>query len=511
MNVVLLVFLTIAGKLAALLKDIVFGGLFGAGSETDAYFIANQLPGLIWLAILVTISSVFAPMYVRSMHDSSAAQHLTNEAVRYYAYVAAILTALCFMLAGPLVALVAPSADPDTRDLAVKFVRIMSLGFLLTGYVGIQNVIQQANRHFIPPLAVPLINNIIATVAIILAYLMGDVTIAVIGAVGAYLVQAVVQRWQTRRFYMTEWGWRVRRETWRSLSLLSAPLIFAVILDQLNIFIGTAIASGFGAGAISHFNYASRLTLFISGLFSWLVSYLFFPALATNAARGDDAGNAEVLTRALGLILVSTAPLAAGALALRTEFVALIYQRGAFQSADVETTAALFGILGIGIMFVALRELLNRVYFSYQNTVAPLIIGIVAAAVNLLSSLVLADMYGIRGVAAGASISALVFCIGQFVIIAIWKPVLLTSRLAVYFMAAVLAGAGAFLAVVSIYDAFVTWPLIARFAAAGSIVVVVYVPLLFVFLSLCGVKPSLVNAELRGLLPRAPGAGEISQ
>lgn len=494
-----LLLLYIAGKISALGKDIAFAGSFGAGRPADAYFVANQLPGIIWLAVYGTILSVFAPLYVRRMDDLAAANRFVNEAIRYYIYAALLLAALCWAGADWLVTLAAPSADAGTHALAVQLTRIMVLGFALTGYVGVQSAIQQVHGHFLPPLAVPVINNLLAILAILLAWYWNNVAIAVAGAVGAYLVQSVIQRMQTRHLYPTHWGWGVSKDVWQRLSLLSGPVALSSILDQLNILIGNALASGFGTGAISQLNYASRLMLFLAGVFSWLVSYMFFPALASHAAREDDLANAALLTRALAIILITTAPAAAGALAMRGDVIALIYQRGAFSASDVTSTATLFGLLGIGIIFAAMRELLNRVFFSYQRTAAPLVIGVISTCVNIGASIALARVMGIAGIALGNALAAILFCAGQFVMLWCWKSQLFRARLLAYAASAAVAAITAYLITSATRDMLPAGlAVLLRLLAGGLVLMVSYVSLLLLGLRLTGITPHGALAELRG-------------
>ena len=499
MTPVWLLLFTIAGKLSALAKDIVFAGAFGAGLSADAYFIANQLPGIIWLAVSGTIMSVFAPLYVRHMDDRAGANRFVNEALRYYAYAALVLAALCWVGADWLVTVSAPGANAATHALAVELTRIMTLGFILTGYVGVQSAVQQSHRQFLPPVAVPVINNLLAILAIALAWYWRNVAIAVAGAVGAYVIQAAIQRLQTRKLYATRWGWRISADVWRRLTLLSGPVMLATILDQINIMVGSALASGFGTGAIAQLNYASRLALFVAGVFSWLVSYMFFPALAGHAARGDDAANAQVLTRSLAIVLVTTAPAVAGALAMREEVIALIYQRGAFSPEDVTATAALFGLLGIGIIFTALRELLNRVFFSYQRTAAPLAIGVIATCFNVGASLALARVMGISGIALGNALAAILFCAGQLAMLWWWKPQLLLPRLLSYALAVAAAAGAAYLATVSLCAALPSgMSSLPRLVVGSAVLAACYGPLLLLALRLAGIAPRDAIAELRG-------------
>ena len=492
-----LLVLVIAGKLTALAKDIVFAGSFGTGVSADAYFIANQIPGIIWLAVLGTIVPVFAPLYVRRMADPDVAGRFANEALRFYLYAAALLTTLGLLGADMLVRLTAPFLDQQTHALAAELTRIMVLGFALTSYVGVQNAIQQAHLRFIPPLAVPIVNNLLAILAIFLAWYWENVAIAVVGAVGAYLVQAIIQRLQTLRFYATELKLKVSGDVIKRLMLLSAPVSAVLVLDQFNILVGNALASDFGTGAVAQFNYANRLALFVAGVFSWLVSYVFFPALARNAAEADDEANAALITRALAIILIATAPAAAGALAMRSDIVAFIYERGAFGSADVVATASLFGFLGLGIIFAATRELLNRAFFSYQRTTAPLLAGVIAIVANVGLSLWLVKQIGLPGIALGNALGAIIFFLCQIALLRHWKPELLQGLLLRYSMAVVAAAVAAYFATDGVNGTLpAQWPVLLRLALASLATLLAYLPTLALLLAGLGITPSRAFAEL---------------
>jgi len=494
------IFLAAGGKITAFLKDIALSFYFGAGSDTEAYFIANIIPGLIWLAILTTITAVFLPIYQERRQASVlAAARFAQEATQVYAGAAILLALLCIALAGPIVGLTAPGAAPETLVLARQLTMIMAVGFLFTGYVGLQNAIQQANGQFLPPLAAPVANNLISIGAIALAAWAGSIHLAVVGAVFGWAVQAPLQRWGTLRYHPPRWRWQARPDTVRRLSALSAPVMLGVLLDQVNIYVGMAVAGRLGPGAISHLNYGARLSMFLATVFSWLVAYFLFPRLAALAARGDDSGVGRTLSAGLFLIAALTAPVLVVAITLSESFVGFVFGRGAFTGSDVAATAAVFGFYAWGVLFIAMREMVNRVFFSYQRTGAPLVIGAAALAVNAVAAVLLARWMGVTGVALAATLSALVYAGLQFGGIAIWKPALLRFDL-VKLLGAVAVAGGACLGVATVVGATLSdLSDLARLAAAGAAAGLIYLVVLTGLLGAMGYRPR----DLSGLLSRA--------
>jgi putative peptidoglycan lipid II flippase len=422
--------LTFASKIMAFGRDVALSSIYGAGSDTDAFFLANAIPAVIWSAFWTTIGMVFMPLYTaerrRSVRASSA---FANNAVLLYAGLSVALTLLCIVSARQLILLTSPDSSEAVVTKAAHLTMIMSLGFFFSGYVSIQNAIQQSKGQLLPPLVVPLLNNLFAIVGVVVSYFWGGIYLVVVFLVLGWVVQAPLQRAMTRKFYKATLGGKPWSDAaTRRLLVLSVPVFFGVFLDQINLYIGVYLSAGFGEGAISHLNYANRLTGLMAGLFSMLVAYLVFPRLAAAAARDQEADVAAVLARGLGSILATTAPMAIIGLSLSHELVSLVFGRGAFGGEDVTAAAAIFQFYVYGVLFIAVREIFNRTLFSYHKTGIPLYIGLLSAAVNIGVSVVLTKMMGPTGVAAGASAAAIFYVALQIAYLLRWKPNLLNGQ-----------------------------------------------------------------------------------
>src|SRR5207244_1676853 len=87
--------------------------------------------------------------------------------------------------------------------------------------------------------------------------------------------------------------------------------------------------------------------------------------------------------------------------------------------------AAIFQFYVYGILFIAVREIFNRLLFSFHKTSIPLYIGLLAAIVNIAASVALTKIMGPPGIAAGAAAGAIFYVVCQLGYTLAWKRALL--------------------------------------------------------------------------------------
>lgn len=411
----LVVILTALAKIAAFAKDVLLSVQFGAGQQADAYFIANTIPGFVFGGVFATIGMVFLPAFKRAVAESDEKAAITyRTAVTGYTGLSFALGVATFLGAGWIVATLAPDQPQETRDLAALMTRIMAFSFVFSGWVGLQNTILQSHKLLVWPQLVPVLNHFFVIGGLAVAALTGGaITYLVYAAVLGWIVMAPLVALRARAYWPKARGALFDRHVALSLLAVSFPVFLSLSLDQASVLIGTALASSFPEGGVSHLNYASRLTILLSSVFSLVIAYVLFPYLTESIVAHRTVEARKYVLQSLVAVLLLSAPLLVLAVTMGDALIAFVFQRGAFGHEDAVAAGRAMMFFAPVIVLAGVREVLNRLFLAQHFTRALLIFGALAVVVNVVASVYFSRRIGLEGIALGNSLGAFVYVSAQ--------------------------------------------------------------------------------------------------
>lgn len=193
---VLLIFLILLGKFAAFGKDVVISAFYGTTFQTDAYFVASSVPGLIFTAFSSTVTLVFLPIYneKRLLAGAELANKFASNVINVYVLFSLFLSVIGVFMAPGIVRLMAPSFNEQTYLLAVDLTRIFCVSFVFSISVGILSSIQFAHKKYYGPHVIPFVNNSITMLSVIYFAVDFGIYAAAIAAVAGWVIQVPVQK-----------------------------------------------------------------------------------------------------------------------------------------------------------------------------------------------------------------------------------------------------------------------------------------------------------------------------
>lgn len=142
------------------------------------------------------------------------------------------------------------------------------------------------------------------------------------------------------------------------------------------------------------------------GVFIGAITTVIFPQLSKASNSGDRAGMKKIMSYGINLILIITVPASIGMIVLSTPIVQVAFEKGEFGPRATLMTAQALKFYSLGVVAMALRLLLTRVYYSLQDTKTAMINGAIAVVFNVIFNLILVKFMGHSGLALGTSISA---------------------------------------------------------------------------------------------------------
>jgi putative peptidoglycan lipid II flippase len=187
--------------------------------------------------------------------------------------------------------------------------------------------------------------------------------------------------------------------------LLAVPAVMAGGITQINLFVGTIIAST-ADSAISYLYYADRLYQLPLGIIGVAVGTVLLPELSRHLKGGRDAEADRSQNQALLISMLLSLPAATALVALAGPIVSVLFERGAFTAADTAETARTVLWFAAGLPAYVLIRVLQPGFFAREDTKTPTVFAGISVAVNIGLSLVLFPTFAHVGIAIATSVAA---------------------------------------------------------------------------------------------------------
>ena len=409
----------ILSKIAGFLRDMILANYFGTGMENDAYVSAYSLFYLPVLLFNSCISATLIPLYVqeREQHSLAHSNRFASNALNLFSLAALVVSALVYVLAGPLVNLVYTGFDAEKAALTVQLTRIMLLSLVFNvASIVISSLLNAVEKYIAAQLTgFPL------SLCVILASVFFSAKYGIIAVAWGVFASSILQMLILLPFLR---GWFTyspvidfKDQRFHQLLILAGPALLSMGISELNHMIDHALASGLNSGDISAMSYAYRLITFLLGVLMVPLTTVMFSRMSRMAASHNESGVLEVLRHCVLVIALVALPIVAIAVVMSTDVIKFAYMRGAFGMDSVRVTAGILIFYVIGVPAFGMRDFLNRLFHALQDTKTPFRVACLVVGLNIVLNLILRKFMGANGLAFATSIAGAIGMTVMFVLL----------------------------------------------------------------------------------------------
>lgn len=380
--------MTLLSRILGFVRDFVIARTFGAGSATDAFFVAFRLPNLLRRMFAEgAFSQAFVPILAEYKNTRTAEEtRRLADHVATLLFLALLVVALLGIAVTPvLIYISAPgfAADAAKFELTVELTRIAFPYILFISLVSLSGGILNTWSRFAVPAFTPVLLNLAFIGMALFAAPYFDPPVLVLSwavLLGGVLQLALQIPVLARIGMLPRFSFSLADTGVRRILKLMLPALLGVSVTQISLLINTIFASFLPTGSVSWLYYADRLMEFPAGLLGATLGTILLPSLAKSHADNDRGEFSALLDWGLRLTFLLTLPAALALALLAVPLLSTLFNYGAFQSDDVLKTSDALIAYSVGLTGLILVKVLAPGFYARQNIRTPVKIALVTLA-----------------------------------------------------------------------------------------------------------------------------------
>ena len=386
-------FYTIISRISGYVRDILIAIFLGSGPIADAFFVAFRIPN--------TFRRIFGEGSFNAAFVPSYAKELTKSKKNSESFANKVFSLLTFSLLGlvilvelfmPLfVSLIAPGfkSDPEKFIIATDLTRITFPFILFISLASFFSAILNSHNKFAAASAAPIILNIVLIIILLFAKYLDDHLVIYMsyGVSIAGLIQMIFLILVLKKIYKPQFEVNLNIDNKTKIFFKKLlPSIFSSGVTQINILIGTIIAS-FQASAVSYLYYADRIyqiNLAIAGI---AIGVVILPQLSKHIQSRKKNKILLIQNKALELSLFLSLPATIALIIGSEQIISALFGYGSFNENSVSNSSLALYYFALGLPAFALIKVFSSFFFANHDTKTPFYISLISVLVNIFISL----------------------------------------------------------------------------------------------------------------------------
>ena len=386
-------FYTLISRLLGYLRDILIAIFLGSGPLADAFFVAFRIPNTFRrLFAEGTFNAAFVPSYSSQLSiGKKSADKFATSIFSILTIILLFLVLVIEMIMPFFVFLIAPGFDSDLEkmNLAITLTRLTFPFLIFVSLSSFFSGILNSHNKFAAASAAPIILNILLISILIFSNYLGDklVFYLSLGVSLAGLLQLSFLYFFVKKYFLPKISFKFKiNKKIKIFFKKLLPIIFSSGVTQINILVGTIIAS-FEASAVSYLYYADRIyqiNLAIAGI---AIGTVILPQLSKHLQNNKFKKVEMIQNKSLELSLFLSLPASVAILIASNEIISSLFGYGSFDNESVSNSAKALFYFALGLPAFSLIKVFSSFMFARHDTKTPFYLSLISVIINIIISL----------------------------------------------------------------------------------------------------------------------------